>query len=122
MENSVCILISRAPYGTVSAAEGVRHFNGALNNGVKAVAALVDDGVWLARAGQTPGSSGFVALSDVLSGIQELPPASDPRVFVHGPSLARRGLADRDLLPGVEVVDDAGLARLIASTRHLLRF
>ncbi len=122
MENSVCILISRAPYGTVSAAEGVRHLNGALNNGVRAVAVLVDDGVWLARAGQTPGTSGFASLSDVLSGVRKLSPALDPRIFVHGPSLARRGLAARDLIPGVEEVDDAELARLVASTRHLLRF
>lgn len=130
MQPSICMLISRAPYGAVAAAEGVRHVNGALTEGFAVTIALVDDGVWLARTGQksgqsadqSAGKSGFVSLSGALAA--SLHPASGPapQLVVHRPSLEQRGLAPADLIPGVELVDDAGLAEIIASTRFLLRF
>ncbi len=43
-------------------------------------------------------------------------------VVVHRPSLADRGLTAADLVDGIELTDDAGLAALIAETQYLLRF
>ena len=122
MQRSICIMITQAPYGTVGAAEGIRHVNGALKDGFSVVAALVDDGVWLARPGQKPGQSGFTSLSDALSA--SLSPASGPapQVVAHRSSLEERGLTPADLIPGVELVDDAGLAEVITSMQSLLRF
>ncbi|BDG60547.1 DsrE family protein [Caldinitratiruptor microaerophilus] len=122
MQPSICVWISRAPYGSALAAEGVRHLNGALANGFSATAVLVDDGVWLARRGQEVRDSGFVALAEALR--QSLHPAAGPapRVLVHGPSLAGRGLTPDDLVEGVEVVDDRRLAAAVAEARYLLRF
>lgn len=122
MRKSICILISQAPYGTVGAAEGIRHVNAALKEGFSVVAALIDDGVWVARPGQKPGQSGFTSLSDALSA--SLRPACGPalRVVVHRPSLEERGLTPADLIAGVELVDDAGLAEGITSMQSLLRF
>lgn len=122
MQKSICILISQAPYGTVAAAEGVRHVNGALKEGFSVVAALVDDGVWLARPGQKPGQSGFTSLSDALSASLHPAFGPAPRVVLHRPSLETRGLTPAELIPSVELVDDAGLARAITSTQSLLRF
>lgn len=122
MDKSMCILISRAPYGTVPAAEGVRHLSGALQSGLSAVAVLVDDGVWLARARQTPGGSGFTSLSEALHAALNSAALPLPRVLVHQPSLAERGLSPADLLAGVEFVDDTGLAQVVATNQYLLRF
>ncbi|HEY3366121.1 MAG TPA: DsrE family protein [Symbiobacteriaceae bacterium] len=121
MDRSICVLISQAPYGTVHAAEGVRHVNGALSQGFQAVAVLVDDGVWVARPGQQPGASGFTSLSDALTAALKAS-GPVPRVAVHRPSLEARGLTAADLIAGVELVDDAGLTQIITETQFLLRF
>lgn len=121
MDRSICVLISQAPYGTVHAAEGVRHVNGALAQGFQATMLLVDDGVWVARPGQQPGETGFTSLSDaVVSALAAGGPV--PRVAVHRPSLEARGLTPADLIPGVELVDDADVAQIITDTQFLLRF
>ncbi len=122
MQRSLCILVSRAPYGTVAAAEAVRHINGALTEGYTVVVALVDDGVWLGRSGQQAGEHGFTSLSEALRA--SLHPASGPapRVVVHRPSLEQRGLSPDGLVPGLDTVDDAGLAGVITSAQFLLRF
>lgn len=121
MSRSICILITRAPYGTVPAAEAIRHVNGALTEGYEAVAALVDDGVWLARKGQS-GDGGFTSLAAALETALHNISGRVPRVLVHRPSLESRGLDPADLVPGVEMVDDAGLNAAVLSTQFLLRF
>lgn len=122
MQPSVCVLISQAPYGTVHGAEGVRHVNGALTEGFAAVALLIDDGVWLARKGQSAGETGFTSLSDAITAALQKAGGPVPRVAVHSPSLHERGLSPEELIPGVELVDDAGVAEIITTTQFLLRF
>jgi len=117
VQQSICVLISQAPYGTVHAAEAVRHVNGALSQGFSAVALLVDDGVWLARSGQDAAQSGFTSLSQALADSLQ-----KARVVVHGPSLAERGLTPADLLPGVTLATDAELADIMTDAQFLLRF
>ncbi len=122
MQRSICILVSQPPYGNVAAAEAVRHISGALAEGFAVVAALVDDGVWLSRAGHRAGHSGFTPLSGALHAVLHPVSSPAPRVVVHRPSLDQRELSPTDLVSGVELVDDAGLAETIASARFLLRF
>lgn len=122
MQPTICVLIAQAPYGTVAAAEAVRHVNGALAEGFAVVAALAGDGVWLARAGQQADQGGFLSLSDALAAALGQATGPGLRVVVHGPSLGERGLAAADLIPGVEQVDDTGLAAVITASQALLRF
>ena len=122
MNPSICVLISQAPYGTVHAAEAVRHVNGALANSFAAVAALVDDGVWVACRGQEAGATGYTGLGPALAEAMANRSGPVPRVVVHRPSLEGRGLSPADLLEGVELVDDQGLATLVAGSDYLLRF
>src|SRR3989304_4439234 len=61
--NNLCIVIRRAPYGSVSAAEAVRHVIGAVHAGLSVHTVLVDDGVYLVRQDQDPGNTGWPGLS-----------------------------------------------------------
>ncbi|MFZ5822814.1 MAG: DsrE family protein [Bacillota bacterium] len=122
MKPSICVLISQAPYGTVHAAEAVRHINGALSEGFDVVAVLVNEGVWLARDGQQAEGSGFTALSEALAASLNKPGGPVPRVLADRASLDRRGLTASTLVPGIEVADSAGISAAILSTQHLLRF
>lgn len=64
--HQLCILIRQAPYTTIGAAEAMRHAGGALSDGLAVNLLLVDEGVYLARAGQDPGTTGFLSLSAAL--------------------------------------------------------
>lgn len=120
MQPSICVMITQSPYGTVPAAEAVRHVNGALSEGFRVVTLLVDDGVWVAHAGQNPGQTGFTSLSDAL--VSSLQRESAPEVLVHRQSAEERGLTPADMIAGVGLVDDAGLGQIITSAQFLLRF
>jgi sulfur relay (sulfurtransferase) DsrF/TusC family protein len=115
---TVCVLLRRPPYGSLLAAEAVRHLTGALNNGQRPVGLLMDDGVYLARAGQQA-AGGWLdlsrALSDLLaqSATDETGEMRHAAVYVHGPSLRARGLSETDLVPGCRVVDEAEAAAVL---------
>jgi len=114
---SLCILVRRPPYGTIHAAEALRHAGGALGEGLDVAVALVDDGVYLARDGQNVGDTGYTGLSPVLFKLL----AKGARVHVHAPSAQARGLlADEHFVPAIELVDDAGLAGLLAEASTVM--
>jgi tRNA 2-thiouridine synthesizing protein D len=123
--DELCIAIRSAPYGTLSAAEGVRHLLGMTDAGLTAWAVLMDDGVYVAKRGQDPRDSGWTNLSGALQqalGRRPAGPSGPVRVYVHGPSAQIRALDPSDLIPGVELVDDSQLATLLASSDALLVF
>lgn len=113
MRNSLTILIRRPPYGQIQAAEAIRHMGGALGDGIQTNVLLVDDGVYLAREGQTPGETGFTPLIDPLAkGL-----AKGARVYMHIPSAQARGLLnDPAPMAGVDCLDDDGLVRVLAES------
>jgi sulfur relay (sulfurtransferase) DsrF/TusC family protein len=121
MSRSLTIVLRRAPYGGIHAAEAVRHLNGGVANGLETSLLLLDDGVYLARADQIA-APGWTSLSDVLGQVlryrPRLPGGADNQawVYAHGAALAARGLGERDLVPGVEAVDDEGAALLLAGS------
>lgn len=122
MQPSICVLITQAPYGAVHAAEGVRHVNGALSQGFAATLALSDDGVLLACKGQIAGQTGYTSLSEALEAALAKQGAPRPRVLVHAQSLQARGLTPAELVSGVELANDAGLAAALIESQILLRY
>ncbi len=123
--NSLCIVIRKGPYGSISAAEAVRHVIGAVHAGMTVHAVLVDDGVYLARQGQDAADSGWTSLSGALG--QAVGPgaagSSAPALaHIHRPSAETRGLDHVDLVPGVELIDDAQLEAVLTSADAILIF
>jgi sulfur relay (sulfurtransferase) DsrF/TusC family protein len=130
MSKSVTVVLRRAPYGGLQAAEAVRHLNGGVANGMETSLLLLGDGVYVARQGQAA-APGWTSLSEVLVQVMKHRPRrpggsggavgrdggeKQARVCVHGGALAERGLGEGDLVPGVEVVDDEGAALLVAGS------
>lgn len=110
MKNSLCILIRRPPYGQIHAAEAIRHIGGALAEGLATHVVLLDDGVYVARDGQNAANTSWTPLApEVLKTL-----AKGARYYVHAPSAAARGL--EELITGVEMLDDGGLADLLAAS------
>lgn len=121
MAKSVCIMVRHAPYGTIHVAEAVRHINGAVANGFDTTAVFVDDGVYALKTKQKETETGFTnlgnALADVLAKME--PKAS---ILVHQFSAGKRGLSEKDLLPGIKWIDDAELADITADSASLMLF
>ncbi len=122
---SLCIVIRKVPYGTLAAAEGVRHLIGAAQAGTAVDAVLVDDGVYLAKRGQDPGGTGWISLAGALGqalAARAAGSSAPAQVYVHRQSAETRGLDLLDLVAGVELVGDAQLATVLASAHALLIF
>ena len=128
MAKSLGIVVRRPPYGTINAGEALRHAAGGLGFGVATTLILLEDGVHVAKRGQDAGRLGFTSLAEPLAQYaRQEGRASDGtvlrgRVVAHEPALVARGLGRDGLVAGVEVVDDAGLARLLGECDALLTY
>ena len=119
MSARVAFLMRHSPYGTVYPAEGFRAMMGTGVFEMDIVVVFVDDGVYAALKGQKPEEldmkplgDGFPALAEV--GVKEF--------YVHGESLAERGLSAGDLTVDAAVVDSARLAEVLAGCSAVLPF
>jgi sulfur relay (sulfurtransferase) DsrF/TusC family protein len=122
MTNDILIIIRHGPYGGFQAAEALRHANGSITLGFRPIVILVDDGVYLAKEGQEPGQSQWLALGETLEeviarGLYEK--KDDPAEFyVEKESLLQRGLDLDDLVESLEPIDHRKLSELMSS-HHL---
>lgn len=121
MAKSVCILVRRAPYGVIQAAEAIRHINGAVANGFAATAVFADDGVYVLKTGQDAVGTSFTSLGGALNDALAKP---EPRakILVHRSSAEARGLSEEDLLSGVEWINDTELAALMTEVPNVMLF
>jgi sulfur relay (sulfurtransferase) DsrF/TusC family protein len=126
MRKDILIIVRHGPYGGFQAAEGLRHANGAISLGFRPIVVLVDDGVYLAKTGQNPGQSEWLALSETLEeivarGLYEK--KDEPAEFcVEKESLLKRGLDAEELVEGLEVIDQRGVSQLMATNKLQLVF
>jgi sulfur relay (sulfurtransferase) DsrF/TusC family protein len=128
MAKSICIVVRKAPYGSMDAAEAVRHINGALSAGLDTRAVLTGDGVYLAVPGQRAEEAGWTSLSEALRvAVSSGAPlgggaANRPRVCASRSALEERGIELGRVAGGIEVLDDAGVAELITGSDATLLF
>jgi sulfur relay (sulfurtransferase) DsrF/TusC family protein len=126
MRKDILIIVRHGPYGGFQAAEGLRHANGAISLGFRPIVVLVDDGVYLAKTGQNPGQSEWLALSETLEeivarGLYEK--KDEPAEFyVEKESFLKRGLDAEELVEGLEVIDQRGVSQLMATNKLQLVF
>ena len=119
MGNTVAVLMRKAPYGTVYTAEGFRSMMGIGVFEMDISVVFVDDGVYALVKGQNPAALDMKSLGD---GFPMLPDFDVTKFYVHDRSLRERGLTPEDLVMEVEVLDDAGVARVLESGGIVLPF
>lgn len=126
MTKDILIVVRHGPYGGFQAAEGLRHANGAMSLGFRPIVVLVDDGVYLAKAGQNPGQSQWLALGGTLEeiiarGLYEKKDAP-AEFYVENESLVKRGLDSEELVENLELIDHQKVSELMAVNRLQLIF
>jgi len=119
MANTVAVLMRKAPYGSVYTAEGFRSMMGVGVFELDIRVLFVDDGVYALVKGQNPAALDMKPLGD---GFPTLSEFGVTQFYVHDRSLSERGLASKDLVMDVQVVDDAGAARILESCGIVLPF
>ncbi|MFQ6077084.1 MAG: DsrE family protein [Candidatus Bathyarchaeia archaeon] len=126
MPKTLCVIVRRAPYGTIHAAEAIRLVNGGVTYGLKTEAIFIDDGVYVAKADQEAGL--WTPLSDALkqtlglSTVLEDGTESGAEICVHKGSMEARGLRDKDLVKGIMTVGDGELADLLSRADAVITF
>lgn len=126
MTKDILIVVRHGPYGGFQAAEGLRHANGGMSLGFRPIVVLVDDGVYLAKAGQNPGQSQWLALGGTLEeiiarGLYEKKDAP-AEFYVENESLVKRGLDSEELVEDLELIDHQKVSELMAVNRLQLIF
>ncbi|MDZ7663859.1 MAG: DsrE family protein [Desulfotignum sp.] len=117
MTTDILIIVRKGPYSGFQAAEALRHANGSLSLGFRPVVVLVDDGVYLAKEGQTSGQSQWLALSEtfdeiIARGLYENKDAP-AEFYVEEASLRQRGMEPDDLIDSLELIDSGKMAELM---------
>ncbi len=117
MTTDILIIVRKGPYSGFQAAEALRHANGSLSLEFRPVVVLLDDGVYLAKEGQTPEQSRWLALSEtfdevIARGLYENK-ESPAEFYVEEESLRQRGLELDDLIESLEPIDSGKVTDLM---------
>jgi sulfur relay (sulfurtransferase) DsrF/TusC family protein len=116
-ELRLAVVLQSAPYGSLEAAEALRHALGAAVEGLQVKLLLVDAGVLLAR--RQGGQEGpYGSLSEALQGALE----AGVVVLAEQASLSRWGLDSQDLLEGVQRIDGFELSQLLEEAEKVMVF
>jgi sulfur relay (sulfurtransferase) DsrF/TusC family protein len=113
---TIAILLTKAPYGEINAAEAVRHALGAVADDLEVSFLLTDDGVFLALKGQETGQTGFMNLGGSLTDCIDM----GVRVYADRTSLERTNLDLNDLEEGVQTIEGKDVSSLIGAADQVI--
>jgi len=91
----IVFLIKPAPYGMATAAEGFRAIIATAGMGIETHAVLVEDGVFVAKTGQQPGSIAMQKLETAYNQLSDF----GATLYIHKESAEERGLDEKDTIP-----------------------
>ncbi len=114
----VAIIVQRIPYGTVNAAEAVRHALGAVVNELSVDMLLVDGGVLLAKKGQDDAGTGMTGLEGPLRDCLDMEIA----VYADESSLLSQRITRENLVEGVQMASDKDIAGIMKSAKSTILF
>lgn len=114
---NLLVILRKPPYGTVNAAEAVRHAGGAGGFDYKATLYLIDSGVYTAKKDQDAGSSGFTGLGESLELL-----SGEMEIYVNTDSLAAYNIKEQDLVEGVKVDSGEILKQSIRDAQSIMIF
>lgn len=109
----IAIILRRAPYGDINAAEAVRHAMGGVADELGVDLILVDAGVLLAKQGQDDTETGFTNLEEVLTDCIEM----GVDVYADKHSLREQDMDAADIPEGIKVVNGTEIAEIIKTAK-----
>ncbi len=112
------VILTSPPYGSIEAAEAIRHALGAVADEIETTVLLFDAAVLLAKKGQEEGDTGFTALGSSLTDIVDMGGA----VYADRASLNSFEIVRDDLVEGVQTGSSYELAEKIKESDKTMIF
>jgi sulfur relay (sulfurtransferase) DsrF/TusC family protein len=113
--DKLLVILRKPPYGTVDAAEAVRHAGGASGFDYKAILYMIDAGVLAAKKGQDASATGFTGIGESLELLID-----EMEVYACRDSMMRHGLKEEDLIDGIKIDDGPALNVAMKEARSLM--
>ncbi len=114
----IAIILRRAPYGDINAAEAVRHAMGGVADELGVDLILVDGGVFLAKKGQDDTGTGFTNLEGSLKDCIDM----GVNVYAERASVREQNLEQGDLVDGVRIINAMEMAGLVQEAKTTMIF
>ncbi len=116
--HSLCVILRKSPYGSVDAAEAIRHALGGVTEEVEVKLLLVDGGVNAARKGQDTGSTAYASVEEGIRDCIDM----GAEVFADALSLKLNTLSPDDVMDGVKIVDSLAISVIIRKSSQVMIF
>ncbi len=114
----IAMILRKAPYGDINAAEAVRHAMGGAADELAVDLILVDSGVLLAKKGQDDTGTGFTNLEGALKDCMDM----GVGVYADKASVREQHLESADIVDGVKLAGAAEIAELMQEARTTMIF
>ena len=114
----IAMVLRRAPYGDINAAEAVRHAMGGVADELTVDLILVDSGVLLAKKGQDDTGTGFTNLEGTLKDCIDM----GVEVYADKASVREQHLESADIVDGVKLASAAEIAELMQEAKTTMIF
>ncbi|RJQ42106.1 MAG: hypothetical protein C4550_00270 [Nitrospiraceae bacterium] len=116
--SKIAMILRKAPYGDINAAEAVRHAMGGAADELAVSLLLVDGGVLLARKGQDDAGTGFTNLEGALKDCIDM----GVEVYADKGSLTELQVETGDVVDGVKIVAGAEIAETVKEAKTTMIF
>lgn len=114
----ISIILRRPPYGSVEAAEAIRHALGGIGEGMEVKLILTDGGVEAAIKDQNVSDTGYLSVEEGIRDCLDMGVA----VYADKVSFVGAGVSSDDIVEGVSVVDDSEIAALVKGSDTAMIF
>ena len=116
--SKIAMILRKAPYGDINAAEAVRHAMGGAADELSVSLVLVDGGVLLAKKGQDDTGTGFTNLEGALKDCIDM----GVEVYADKVSLREQHVDAGDMVDGVKIVNGAEIAEAVKEAKTTMIF
>lgn len=114
----LAIVLMKAPYGDINAAEAIRHSLGAVGEELNVSLILVDGGALIAIKGQDEGDTEFTNLGNALKDCIDM----DINVYAESSSLRDKHLEDSDIIEGIKIISASRVSQLVKEADKTMIF
>ena len=115
--DQLLVILRKSPYGTVDAAEAVRHAGAASGFDYKSMLYLIDSGVYSAKKNQDAGNTGFTGLGESLEMLSD-----EMEIYVDKDSLNEYGLKEDNLIDGIKIDNGDVLKQALKDSQTVMIF
>lgn len=116
--SKIAMILRKAPYGDINAAEAVRHAMGGVSDELSVDLILVDSGVLLAKKGQDDTGTGFTNLESALKDCIDM----GVNIYADKLSMKTQHLDIEELIEGVKIVNGSEIAEMVKEAKTTMIF